>query len=151
MCECKCPSEGLQSFCGLSPPGPLLQSLQKVVRRCENTAGDPALDSQWASGGAANTPQTQKWKQLKENRSQDEKAGTESWHRQSDFHIWDIFCFISGRKWWHMVHLYKQSILKSFRHIRQIHPVNATKLLKYSMIFSHLPYCATSWSQGWLC
>ena len=51
MCERKCPSESLWTFCVFSPPGPKYKNHQKVCRiRCECTAGDPLLDSLRASG-----------------------------------------------------------------------------------------------------
>ena len=37
--------------------------------------------------------------------------------------------------------------LRNFRHIRNQLPLDAAKLYMHSMIFSHISYCITSWSQ----
>ena len=37
--------------------------------------------------------------------------------------------------------------LRNFRYIRNQLPLDAAKLYMHSMIFSHIPYCITSWSQ----
>ena len=38
--------------------------------------------------------------------------------------------------------------LRNFRHIRNQLPLDAAKLYMHSMIFSHISYCITSWSQN---
>ena len=65
MCKRKCPSEHHRSFCGLSPPGPLVSSPEKLRRsQCEHKAGNPPKDPHRASVGfndISNKRQIQKY------------------------------------------------------------------------------------------